>query len=178
LIDDRWRSGAAYIAQIASATAIARILKLDDDSIRVGEIKLRGSFSRAASIFHSHAHVRCQGDHGPGGVPPRFHPEISERFENSVEFELVHDPVRICEIKFWRPFLCSPRIFPTYSHPRLERAAPRGKICIKGIEFCYAMRGQHLKNPVYLEIVGGHAEVADAGLCIRPASSQAYVLRA
>src|SRR6266516_3439396 len=279
----RWRSGAAYIAQIAGATAIARILKLDDVSIRVGEIKLRGSFSRAASIFHSHAHVRCQRDHGPGGVPPRFHAEIGERFENFVEFEPVHghaevgdirgprnpavrtagakghelrpgpnrvdwrwtlirlnlhteevpielpralaaghaecnviqiaqrknppsgrglgfvraylaqvarpgtiarmlkldhDPVRICEIKFWRPFLCSPRIFPTYSYPRLERAAPRGKICIKGIEFCYAMRGQHLKNPVYLEIVGGHAEVVDAGLCIRPASSQADVLRA
>jgi len=75
---------AADNAQIAGATAIARILKLDDDSIWVGEIKLR------------------------------------------------------------RSFLCFPRIFPTYSHPRLERAASGWKIRIKGIEFCYAMRGLSL----------------------------------
>ena len=59
---------------------------------------VRRLISRAASIFHSHAHVRCQRDHGPGGVPPRFHPEISERFENSVEFELVHGHAEVGDI--------------------------------------------------------------------------------
>ena len=46
--------------EIAAATAVARILQLHRETVRIGEIELRRSAGRAAAILHPHRHVMTQ----------------------------------------------------------------------------------------------------------------------
>src|SRR5262245_18851034 len=58
---DSWPSGARQrrteFAQISAAAAVLHILKLDGETIRVGEIQLRRSTLSAAAIWHAQRDV-------------------------------------------------------------------------------------------------------------------------
>ncbi len=86
-----------FVAEIATAAAIAQILKLKQDAVGVGEVELRCAAFGAAALGHSQAHVmherprRCVAACGQAVV--------REHRENSIDVEVAHIEATMVDVR-------------------------------------------------------------------------------
>src|SRR5579862_2872002 len=83
-------SAFAHVAEEASAAAVADVLELDEQPVRIGEVQLRCPPWRAATVFHPQADIRLHGARRAGRVASRGDAEPRERLEHVVWIEALH----------------------------------------------------------------------------------------
>ena len=73
----------------ARSAAIGGILKLDEDTIRIGEVKLWSAFRSTTAVRHSHHHVRGERAYRSASAA-RFDPVTGQRLEHLVWVKTFH----------------------------------------------------------------------------------------
>jgi len=86
-----------YVPQDTPSSAVGRVLKLNDQAVRVREVEFRRSFFCASTIFHSHADVVHQGSRRSLRASSRLDADAFERLDNLFRIEIVHSHAKVID---------------------------------------------------------------------------------
>src|SRR6187399_2939945 len=87
----------AHVTQHSTPSAVARVLQLHHETVRIGEVQLRRAGSRPAAVRHAHAHVVHEWSDWP--APTGLETEVGERLQYFVEIEPLHAHARVIDAR-------------------------------------------------------------------------------
>ena len=93
------RPSGAYVAQPARPSTVARILKLNDDAVGVGEEELRRVTFCTAQPPTTHSHPRDQGARCADGVTSGLHAVLRKGLLDPVRIESIHRETHLCDAR-------------------------------------------------------------------------------